>query len=469
MEDHPITDVVFVTSPDNCPDGYKILLNCPCGHPANLWKKFVGASSEERFLCYTREDKNGMVIEDMYIPGSGDRYVVKGYQVAKRTVEGDDSLNCRYLAIKKVKRNIAKNVVYDITVFRYKDKPASCYKKLGAKLNGLYICVRIDEYKETGSSPPVKTEHPPKEPPPPRKVSPPPVITTSSSVTPQPPFNYTNTPPQPTVPVTTHPSYDPPTNNRPSNVPPTQDQPSYAPPTNNRPSYAPPTHSQPSYAPPTHNQPSYAPPTLTYPNSSYLPHTNEYSYTPPISNKPSFASNQQTEGTDSTLLLGFEHLDLDQPIPDHFQDFDDSPPDSPEPPVHEEVTVQHTYTLGSQAPPPTSSNIGGAVPPNTTSYYQPYNYTPPSTGYRPEPSLGFNFGPQTGGSGVYPAYGGPSYRPPIHQSYNTYQQPPVNNYPSTYYPPPSGGTRYPGNYHQPPSRYPGNFQQNKSGSIGFKF
>ena len=24
----------------------------------------------------------------MYIPGSGDRYVMKGYQVAKRTVEG---------------------------------------------------------------------------------------------------------------------------------------------------------------------------------------------------------------------------------------------------------------------------------------------------------------------------------------------------------------------------------------------
>ena len=24
----------------------------------------------------------------MYIPGSGERYVVKGYQVAKRTVEG---------------------------------------------------------------------------------------------------------------------------------------------------------------------------------------------------------------------------------------------------------------------------------------------------------------------------------------------------------------------------------------------
>ena len=33
-----------------------------------------------------------MVIEDMYIPGSGDRYVVKGYQVAKRTVEGTELL-----------------------------------------------------------------------------------------------------------------------------------------------------------------------------------------------------------------------------------------------------------------------------------------------------------------------------------------------------------------------------------------
>ena len=31
---------------------------CPCGHDANLWVKFLGSKSEERYLCYTKEEKD---------------------------------------------------------------------------------------------------------------------------------------------------------------------------------------------------------------------------------------------------------------------------------------------------------------------------------------------------------------------------------------------------------------------------
>ena len=34
---------------------------------------------------YFQDDK---IIEDMYIPGGSDRYVMKGYEVVKRTIEG---------------------------------------------------------------------------------------------------------------------------------------------------------------------------------------------------------------------------------------------------------------------------------------------------------------------------------------------------------------------------------------------
>ena len=45
---------------------------------------------------------------------------------------GENSLNLKYLAIKKTPRNKAKKAVLDLAVFRSKDKPAAIYKKLGA-------------------------------------------------------------------------------------------------------------------------------------------------------------------------------------------------------------------------------------------------------------------------------------------------------------------------------------------------
>ena len=45
---------------------------------------------------------------------------------------GEDSLNCKYLAIKRTKRSLAKNGVSDIAVYRAKSKTPPSYKKLGA-------------------------------------------------------------------------------------------------------------------------------------------------------------------------------------------------------------------------------------------------------------------------------------------------------------------------------------------------
>ena len=45
---------------------------------------------------------------------------------------GEDSLNCKYLAIKRTPKASAKNGVSDITVYKCKDKPPAEYKKLGA-------------------------------------------------------------------------------------------------------------------------------------------------------------------------------------------------------------------------------------------------------------------------------------------------------------------------------------------------
>ena len=32
--------------------------------------------------------QDGKIVEDMYIPGKGERYIVKGFEVIKKTVEG---------------------------------------------------------------------------------------------------------------------------------------------------------------------------------------------------------------------------------------------------------------------------------------------------------------------------------------------------------------------------------------------
>ena len=44
----------------------------------------------------------------------------------------EDALNEKFVAMKRTPKKLAKHAVYDIAVFRSKDKPAQCFRKLGA-------------------------------------------------------------------------------------------------------------------------------------------------------------------------------------------------------------------------------------------------------------------------------------------------------------------------------------------------
>ena len=119
--------------------------------------------------------------------------------------------------------------------------------------------------------------------------------------------------------------------------------------------------------------------TSTVPTAPYAPPTGGVAY----------GSGGDDPPEDYITTLGFDHLDMDQPIPDYFKDLDDSPPDSPEP-VNEHVDLQITRPLDSlnidrqqqplyQAPPTNNMyySMGyGAQP--TTSYYPPGTYPPVS-------------------------------------------------------------------------------------------
>ena len=123
-----------------------------------------------------------------------------------------------------------------------------------------------------------------------------------------------------------------------------------------------------SYEPPAPVT-SYEPPAPIKPYSPQVPIT---SYGPPPSNQSSDVGG---------LLLGFEHLDLDQPIPeDHFWEDDDTPPQSP--PVNEVAKVENVFQLGASAPPPTSY----AAPPPATSYQLGFNVVDTPTNYPTYPS-----------------------------------------------------------------------------------
>lgn len=45
---------------------------------------------------------------------------------------GEESLNCKYLAIQRSPRDEAKNAVVDIRVYKAKVDPPDTYRKLGA-------------------------------------------------------------------------------------------------------------------------------------------------------------------------------------------------------------------------------------------------------------------------------------------------------------------------------------------------
>ena len=69
------------------------------------------------------------IIEDMYIPSSGSRYLYKRFEVIPKTVEGDTPLRHKQLAIKKVPRKTATKAIADVIVCRSKDKVSKMYKQ----------------------------------------------------------------------------------------------------------------------------------------------------------------------------------------------------------------------------------------------------------------------------------------------------------------------------------------------------
>ena len=72
-----------------------------------------------------------MVVESLYIPGAGSSYLMPGYKILSRTIEGSrDPIRHRQLAVKKVPRAEATKVIADIVIAKGKDQISKMYKRL---------------------------------------------------------------------------------------------------------------------------------------------------------------------------------------------------------------------------------------------------------------------------------------------------------------------------------------------------
>ena len=71
-----------------------------------------------------------MVVEDMYIPGPSQQYLKKNYKILKNTVEGQEPMRHKQLAVKRVPKTEATRVVVDLIVSRSKDSISKLYTKL---------------------------------------------------------------------------------------------------------------------------------------------------------------------------------------------------------------------------------------------------------------------------------------------------------------------------------------------------
>ena len=99
--EEPVTDIKFVSSVDNCPDGYSIVstkqssydiavthahtlllsftlpllsshppslfpqvTECPCHHDAQLWEKVIGGEAGTRYICFAKDKtvSGGLII-----------------------------------------------------------------------------------------------------------------------------------------------------------------------------------------------------------------------------------------------------------------------------------------------------------------------------------------------------------------------------------------------------------------------
>jgi hypothetical protein len=86
--DAPVTDIIFVKDMDECPEGYKMINHCPCGHDAQLWENVIGDKDQERYIAYTKDSTSEDVVEDLLITDGGFRYLKPGFVVMRRTLNG---------------------------------------------------------------------------------------------------------------------------------------------------------------------------------------------------------------------------------------------------------------------------------------------------------------------------------------------------------------------------------------------
>ncbi len=80
-------------------------------------------------VCVVLVQDDDKVLEDMYIP-SGQQYLRKGYHVIKDTLEKEEPMRHRQLAVKKVLSDQADKVVVEIIICRSKDTISKLYTKL---------------------------------------------------------------------------------------------------------------------------------------------------------------------------------------------------------------------------------------------------------------------------------------------------------------------------------------------------
>ena len=66
----------------------------------------------------------------MLIPGPSQQYLRRDYKIIKDTVEGADPMYHKQLAVKRVEKSSATNVLVDLIVCRSKDSISKLYKKL---------------------------------------------------------------------------------------------------------------------------------------------------------------------------------------------------------------------------------------------------------------------------------------------------------------------------------------------------
>ncbi|KAL5466840.1 hypothetical protein EMCRGX_G030991 [Ephydatia muelleri] len=152
-DEAPVTDVVIISSLNDCPPGYTAIKVTVHGNAhghinsANLWEKVMGGQDGERYLCYTKEEKDGKILEDINIPSMDAMYVPKGFSVLKKTTDGKAALYHRDLIIKRTRKEEAKYAVVDIIVANVKDKVSEIYNRKLEKVNKNHILCRQIPYK----------------------------------------------------------------------------------------------------------------------------------------------------------------------------------------------------------------------------------------------------------------------------------------------------------------------------------